>query len=198
MSNILLDAVARLQPEMPQFLAMHSALNHVAKLFANMLKIRLPDANTNRMREANIFQFDFHLHLEFFLHKNYFRLAVIYRILLRRNASCHTSTATVAATFVSLTAMQSLHQFIDQLAEVRSVCESVCVCVCARGLLNKWTDLCPIWALAHSLQMSDAPSFKANIKFAAHPSRKSNRQRIKLKSHESNQIFNSKPIKTTL
>lgn len=95
MSNILLDAVAWLQQELPQSLAMHSALNHVAKLFANMLKIRLPDANTNtnRMREANIFQFDFHLHLEFFLHENYFRLAVIYRILLRRNASCHTSTA---------------------------------------------------------------------------------------------------------
>lgn len=144
MSNILLDAVARLQPELPQSLAMHSALNHVAKLFANMLRIRLPDANTNRKREANIFQFDFHLHLEFFLHENYFRLAVIYRILLRRNASCRTSTATVAATFVSLTAMQSLHQFIDQLDRVRSVC--------ARGLLNKRTALCPIWALAQSLQ----------------------------------------------
>lgn len=144
MSNILLDAVARLQLELPQSLAVHSALNHVAKLFANMLRIRLPDANTNRKREANIFQFDFHLHLEFFLHENYFRLAVIYRILLRRNASCRTSTATVAATFVSLTAMQSLHQFIDQLDGVRSVC--------ARGLLNKWTALCPIWALAQSLQ----------------------------------------------
>lgn len=142
--------------------------------------------------EANIFQFDFHLHLEFFLHENYFRLAVIYRILLRRNASCHASTATVAATFVSLTAMQSLHQFIDQLAGLRSVCASKCVCVHVGCLISG--PLCAPFGL----QMSDAPSFKANIKFAAHPSRKSNRQRIKLKSHESNQIFNSKPIKTTL
>lgn len=55
MSNILLDAVARLQPELPQSLAMHSALNHVAKLFANMLRIRLPDANTNRRGRQTFF-----------------------------------------------------------------------------------------------------------------------------------------------
>lgn len=133
MSNILLDAAAAsaaarislaaasTEPELPQSLAnalsAQSCHQIVCQHVENPLARR---KHKQKCASKRIFQFDFHLHLEFFLHENYFRLAVIYR----------PAAASSQRHLPHLLTQRLCKVCLNLLTNWPGYCLSNCVCVC--------------------------------------------------------------------